>query len=172
MKRFTLKRMALSLVTSLMLMASQSVYAQYVPLTVVNGSYSYGQSAKNPGSHAFDKLVDTKKTTMWSAWLNPSLSDDEAYPANTSMSANVLYVIVKAEKAVVPTFYFLINSDGINKEPKNNWKSWKIYAGNFESDEQLFAMARAGHWLMSAWTSLCHQITLRQRTWISTRQMV
>ena len=136
MKRFTLKRMALSLVTSLMLLASQSVYAQYVPLTVVDGSYSYGQSAKNPGSHAFDKLVDTKVTTMWRAWLNPSLTDDQAYPANTSMSANVLYVIVKAEKAVVPTFYFLVNSDGIKSEPKNNWKSWKIYAGNFESDEQ------------------------------------
>ena len=136
MKRFTLKRMTLSLVTSLLILTSQSVFAQYRPLTVVDGSYSYGQSAKNPGSHAFDKLVDTKETTMWRAWLNPSLSDEEAYPVNTSMSANHLHIIVKADIAVVPTFYFLVNSDGIKDEPKNNWKSWKIYAGNFESDEQ------------------------------------
>ena len=136
MKRFTLKRMTLSLVISLMFLTSQSVFAQYKPLTVVDGKYSYGQTEKSPGSQAFDKLVDGKESTKWCAWLNPSLPDDKAYPADSQQSANVLYIIVKTDEAVVPTFYFLVNSDGINSEPRNNWKCWKIYAGNFESDEQ------------------------------------
>ena len=135
MKRFTLKRLTLSLVTSLMFIASQSVMAQYVPLTVVDGKYSYGQTAAKPGSHAFDKLVDASESTMWRAWFNPKLADEDAYPEDNGASANELYIIVRADSAVVPTFYFLVTSEDIKDEPKNNWSSWKIYGGNFDSDE-------------------------------------
>lgn len=138
MKRFTLKRMALSLVTAMMLMTSQSVMAQYVKLTAVDGMLSYGQSDAS-GSECYPKLVDTSISTKWGGWFDPALTDDDAWPINQANSANKMYIIVKAEQAVVPDFYFLVtgNDTGNGDNPgSRNWASWNIYGGNFESDEQ------------------------------------
>ena len=75
MKRFTLKPMLLSLVTSLMLLASQSAMAQYIKLTAVDGMLSWGQADVSNGE-SYAKLVDANINTKWGGWFNPSLSDE------------------------------------------------------------------------------------------------
>ena len=133
MKRFTLKQMVLSLAAAIMLLSSQSVMAQYKELTVLDGMLSYGQSAGH--AEAYDKLVDEKESTKWGGWFDPRLSDDEAWPIDQGASANKMYIIVKAEEAVVPTFYFLVTGNDTGSHPERNWKSWKIYGANFDNDE-------------------------------------
>ncbi|MBO7068174.1 MAG: hypothetical protein J6W52_05790 [Bacteroidaceae bacterium] len=131
MKRFTFKRMVLSLVTSLMFLSSQSVWAEYVKLTALDGVNSW-----NSSSEYYDKLVDADISTKWGGWFDPSLSDEESYPANDENSYNHMYIIVKADKAVVPNYYFLVTGGDTGTHPDRNWASWKIYGGNFESDDQ------------------------------------
>ena len=132
MKRFTLKRMALFLATALMLLSGQSVMAQYFKLTPVNGIYSWGQDG--PGSETYQKLVDANIQTKWGCWVNFEASDEDAYPINPNGSVNKMFIIVKAEKAVAPNHYFLVTAND-TKDTKRNWASWKIYGGNFDSDE-------------------------------------
>ena len=76
------------LIAMVMMLVSQSVRAEYVPLTVLDGKFSYGQSGF--GAETYDKLVDQNIQTKWGGWFDPSLSDDEAWPVNTSNSANVM----------------------------------------------------------------------------------
>lgn len=45
------------------------------------------------------------------------------------------YCVFKTSEAIQPTFYKLITGNDTGKNPSRNWKSWKLYAGNFESDE-------------------------------------
>lgn len=45
------------------------------------------------------------------------------------------YVVFKTSEAIQPTFYKLITGNDTGNNPSRNWKSWKLYAGNFESDE-------------------------------------
>ncbi|MBO7099262.1 MAG: dockerin type I repeat-containing protein [Bacteroidaceae bacterium] len=134
MKRFTLKQMVLSLGVATMLLSSQSVMAQYQKLTALDGMLSYGQSSVSHGE-AYDKLVDRDEGTKWGGWFNPALSDEESWPLNQAESANKMYIIVKAEEAVVPTFYFLVTGGDTGTYPGRNWASWKIYGGNFDNDE-------------------------------------
>ena len=134
MKRFTLKRMVLSLAAALVLLPSQSIMAQYKELTALDGMLSYGQQSVSH-AEAYDKLVDANKDTKWGGWFDPSLSDEESWPQDTGNSANKMYIIVKAEEAVVPTFYFLITGNDTGSNPGRNWASWKIYGGNFDNDE-------------------------------------
>ena len=117
-----------------MLMASQSARAEYFKLTAVDGMLSYGQSGL--GAETYDKLVDANIDTKWGGWFDNSLSDEESWPVNTDNSANKMWIIVKAEKAVVPEFYFLVTGNDTGSNPGRNWASWKIYGGNFESDDQ------------------------------------
>ena len=125
------------LVAVAMMAVAQSARAEYVPLTALDGKFSYGQSAL--GAETYDKLVDRDIQTKWGGWFDPSLSDEDAYPQNTANSANVMWIIVKADKAVVPSWYFLVNgNDTGTSEGQNwgrNWASWKIYGGNFASDD-------------------------------------
>ena len=115
------------------MMNAQSARAEYVKLTAVDGMLSYGQYEPG-GAETYDKLVDANIETKWGGWFNPALSDEDAWPINTTESANHMYIIVKAEKAAVPTFYFLVTSDDTGKNPGRNWASWKIYGGNFATD--------------------------------------
>jgi hypothetical protein len=117
-----------------MMLAAQSAKAEYVPLTAIDGKLSWGQGDPS-GKECYPKLVDMKIDTKWGGWFDPSLSDEEAYPNNSDNSANIMYIIVKADKAVVPEYYFLVTANDTGGNPGRNWASWKIYGGNFESDE-------------------------------------
>ena len=134
MRKFTFKRMVLSLAAALVLLPSQSIMAQYKELTALDGMLSYGQQSVSH-AEAYDKLVDANKDTKWGGWFDPSLSDEDSWPLNTGNSANKMYIIVKAEEAVVPTFYFLITGNDTGSNPGRNWASWKIFGGNFDNDE-------------------------------------
>ena len=123
------------LVAMVMMLAAQSAKAEYVPLTAIDGKLSWGQGDPS-GKECYPKLVDMKVDTKWGGWFDPSLSDEEAYPNNADNSANIMYIIVKADKAVVPEYYFLVTANDTGGNPGRNWASWKIYGGNFESDEQ------------------------------------
>ena len=123
----------------MMMMAVQSAWSQtytgsYVVLTAVDGMLSYEQTDRG-GKECYPKLVDANVDTKWGGWFNPALSDEEAWPINQAESANKMYIIVKAEKAVVPEYYFLVTGNDTGDHPERNWASWKIYGGNFESDE-------------------------------------
>lgn len=122
----------LCLVT-LMMTAAQSARAEYIQLTPIDGMLSYGQSDVSH-KESYAKLVDTKIDTKWGGWFDANLSDEDSWPINTDNSANKMYIIVKAEKPVVPDFYFLVTANDTGKHPGRNWASWKIYAGNFEND--------------------------------------
>ena len=116
-----------------MMTAAQSARAEYFQLTPIDGMLSYGQSEPG-GKETYDKLVDTKIDTKWGGWFDASLSDEDSWPINTDNSANKMWIIVKAEKPVVPEFYFLVTANDTGSNPGRNWASWKIYAGNFEND--------------------------------------
>ena len=119
MKRFTLKRMALSLVTAMMLMTSQSVMAQYFKLTALSG-----QNVDNSEEESIEKLVDANIATKWGTWFC-SKPDATWYP-----NGSPAYIIVKVAEAVVPDFYFLVTGND-TKGTGRNWATWKIYGGNF-----------------------------------------
>ena len=121
------------LVALAMMVTAQSARAEYVKLTAVDGQLSYGQATVEH-AESYAKLVDTKIDTKWGAWFDPALSDEESWPNNTEASANKMWVIVKAEKAVVPEWYFLVTGGDTEKYPERNWATWKIYGGNFAAD--------------------------------------
>lgn len=124
MKRlFTSSSSLLSCVIALVMMSfSQSVWAEYVKLTALSGS----KDLKNGEGCA--KLVDTKVGTKWGQSFDPANVDDpgRAYA----------WVVVKAEKAVVPDWYFLVTGNDTGNNPGRNWSSWNIYGGNFATDEE------------------------------------
>lgn len=132
-KLFTSSSALWSCFVALAMMASQSARAEYVPLTAVDGMLSYGQSDVTHGE-SYAKLVDQNTQTKWGGWFNPTLADDNAYPVNTGESANKMYIIVKADKAVVPDYYFLVTGNDTGGHPERNWATWKIYGGNFAND--------------------------------------
>lgn len=101
---------------------SQSVWAEYVKLTALSGS----KDLKNGEGCA--KLVDTKVGTKWGQSFDPANFDD---PGRT-----YAWVVVKAEKAVVPDWYFLVTGNDTGNSPGRNWSSWNIYGGNFATDEE------------------------------------
>ena len=111
------------LVALAMFMASQSARAEYVKLTALSG-----QNAYNADSEHFDKLVDANTETKWGTWFDPGNVD---WP-----DEDIAYIIVKADKAIVPEYYFLVTGNDTGGDPGRNWGSWKIYGGNFESDDQ------------------------------------
>lgn len=137
--------------TTILMVASMSVYAQdgvgYVPLTALDGMLSYGQYDQSH-QEAYDKLVDANEQTRWGGWFNPALSDENSWPQNSEESANKMYIIVKTKdgEAVVPTSYFLVTGYDTGSYPGRNWASWKIYGGNFDSDE--FAVREDEGWTL------------------------
>ncbi len=123
------------LVALAMMVTAQSARAEYVTLTPLDGMLSYGQSSVEH-SESYAKLVDRNINTKWGGWFDPALSDEDSWPNNSDNSANKMYIIVKAAKAVVPEWYFLVtgNDTGVEGNQGRNWASWKIYGGNFADD--------------------------------------
>ena len=115
-----------------MMMTSQSARAEYVKLTAIDGMLSYYQFDTSH-KEAYPKLVDANIDTKWGGWFNIYLSDEAAWP-KAEDSANKMYIIVKAEKPVVPTYYFLVTGNDTGSNPGRNWATWKIYGGNFADD--------------------------------------
>ncbi|MBR6032657.1 MAG: hypothetical protein IKP36_11985 [Bacteroidaceae bacterium] len=101
---------------ALMMMASQSAWAEYVKLTALDGT-------GGTGGEGYASLVDGKTSTKMGHSFDPTNPE----------RANA-YIVVKAAKAVVPDFYFLVTGGDTGSYPTRNWKKWNIYGGNFESD--------------------------------------
>ena len=118
-KLFTSSALWSCLFALAMMMTSQSAWAEYVKLTALSGSKSLSDG------EGCAKLVDAVSTTKWGQSFDPSNPD----------RANA-WVVVKAEKAVVPDWYFLLTGNDTGGDPGRNWKSWNIYGGNFASDAE------------------------------------
>lgn len=112
-----------------MMTISLNARAEYVPLTPLAGIDAWSGNGESHPS-----LVDQNTQTKWGCWFDPSLSDEDSWPTNGDNSSNICYIIVKAGKAVVPEFYFLVTGNDTGGNPGRNWASWKIYGGNFASD--------------------------------------
>lgn len=78
-----------------------------ITLTALNGS-NWTHSSENP-----TKLVDGMQNTKW---------------GNTS------WVVLKSSSPILPTKYKLRIAGDTSESNGRNWKSWKIYAGNFLTD--------------------------------------
>ncbi len=118
------------IIALVMMMASQSAWAEYVKLTALEGVDAF-----SGGGESHKSLVDANPGSKWGCWFDPSLSDEDSWPTNTENSSNKCYIIVKAEKAVVPEYYFLVTGNDTGSNPGRNWATWKIYGGNFASDD-------------------------------------
>ena len=114
-----------------MLMVVHSARAEYVKLTALAGIDAWSGVGET-----HESLVDSNIETKWGCWFDPDLSDEESWPTNDNNSSNICYIIVKADKSVVPKWYFLVTANDTERYPNRNWASWKIYGGNFESDNQ------------------------------------
>lgn len=56
------------------------------------------------------------------------------------------YVIFSVSEPIKPTFYKLITANDTGKNPGRNWKTWRIYAANFDSDEE--AVNESEQWVL------------------------
>lgn len=124
-KLFTSSTLWSCFVALAMIMVAQSARAEYVKLTALSG-----WNAWSGNGEGYTSLVDTKKDTKWGTWFSPQ-QENEDYA-----DERIAYIIVKAEKAIVPEWYFLVTGNDTGSNPDRNWSSWKIYGGNFESDDQ------------------------------------
>ena len=105
-----------SIVALVMMMSSQSALAEYVKLTALSGT-------GGTGGEGYASLVDAKTNTKMGHSFDPNNPErDQAW------------IVVKAAKAVVPDWYFLVTGGDTGSYPTRNWKKWNIYGGNFESD--------------------------------------
>ena len=122
----------------LAMMGSQSARAEYVKLKALDGINGHVGAAEG-----YDKLVDAQTSTKWGCQFDPS---GEGQDSQGGAAKTELWTIVKAEKAVVPEFYFLVPGNDTNKNPERNWAVWKIYGGNFQSEAE--AVRGAEGWVL------------------------
>lgn len=115
-KVFTSNALWSCLIALVMMMASQSAWAEYVKLTALSGT-------GGTGGEGYASLVDAKEGTKMGHSFDPNNPDRAE-----------AWIVVKAAKAVVPDFYFLVTGGDTGTYPTRNWKKWNIYGGNFESD--------------------------------------
>lgn len=122
MKRFFTSSSTLwsCLVAMAMMVTAQSARAEYVKLTALSGT-------GGTGGEGYASLVDAKVGTKMGHSFDP---------ASTNEGKKYAWIVVKAEKAVVPEHYFLVTGGDTGKFPDRNWKSWRIYGANFESDAE------------------------------------
>ena len=110
------------LIAMVMMMASQSAWAEYVKLTALSGT-------GGTGGEGYASLVDTKDgrdgrpATKWGQSYN--INNPDRYPA---------WVIVKADQPFTPQNYFLVTGNDTNNQQARQWRNWEIYGANFESD--------------------------------------
>ena len=85
----------------------QNVGKDYV---ILSGTHAYRESVN------YDKLIDQDLTTKWYGIV----------PKNGP--AGIVFMMSEATE---PLFYQLTPGDDTSSCPERNWKSWKIYGGNF-----------------------------------------
>ena len=117
MKRTTsLKLRMFSMMVALVASLFASTALAQTKLTVVGGSKVDGSG------ESCVQLVDGNFTSKWGQTFNAS-------PSNP-------WIVVKADQPVVPTAYYLVTGNDTGGAPGRNWNTWKIYAGNFATDEE------------------------------------
>jgi len=85
-----------------------------------NGGYrSVGGNTAWGDNENWTKLIDGNSKTKWGGGMPDGGS----------------YNIFKSYDSVDPEYYMLITGNDTKNSPGRNWKTWKIYGGNFESDE-------------------------------------
>ena len=84
-----------------------------VKLTALSGS-DFG------GGEGCQKLVDETQNTKWGTW-------DGWY-------GNTVHAIFKATLPIAVAEYELVIANDTKDSPGRNWKSWRIYGGNFAAD--------------------------------------
>jgi hypothetical protein len=117
-KLFTSSSLWSCFIALAMMMTAQSAWAEYVKLTALSGT-------GGTGGEGYASLVDANLETKMGHSFDPS-NEDRA----------LAYIVVKAEKAVKPEWYFLVTGGDTGSYPTRNWKTWKIFGGNFESDAE------------------------------------
>lgn len=80
------------------------------------------------GDESFASLFDGTETTKWC----------------TKQAQNE--VIFYTSSPIKPTFYKLITGNDTDTNPGRNWKTWNIYAANFDSEDQ--ATSDADGWVL------------------------
>ena len=126
------------LVALAMLTVSQSAMAEYVKLTALSGVTGHAGAGED-----YTKLVDANTGTKWGCQFDPS---GEGTAPDGSAAKTELWTIVKAEKAVLPDWYFIVTGNDTGSYPGRNWAIWKIYGGNFASDAE--AVRGAEGWVL------------------------
>ena len=109
-----------------MMIFSQGLSAKltYTPLRGSSGYSGYG----------CDKLFDGNVGTKWC-----TNTMHEGYD-------NGWWVIFKTSKATCPSSYTIITGDDTKNNYGRNWKTWKIYGANFDSDAA--AQKDAAEWVL------------------------
>ncbi|MBQ7179711.1 MAG: hypothetical protein IJR87_00295, partial [Bacteroidaceae bacterium] len=69
----------------------------------------------------FPGLTDGETTTKWC--VRPYVKGD-------------CYAIIKAGDPIRPTFYSLSTANDTQSNPGRNWKAWRIFAANFDTEEE------------------------------------
>ena len=121
-----------------MMVTAQSARAEYVKLTALSGT-------GGTGGEGYASLVDAKVATKMGHSFDP-----------TNPERDKAWIVVKAEKAVVPERYFLVTGSDTGSYPERNWKHWKIYGANFE-DESLAVRGNVDDPEAGGWTLIDEQ---------------
>ena len=105
-----------------MLLGVQNANAAYqdIKLKALSGTnFSGGEGA--------DKLVDGKQGTKWGGGRTQPF-----------------YIVLKASSPILPTKYVLRAANDTYNFTGRSWKQWKIYGGNFASDDTAIRNASSG----------------------------
>lgn len=126
-----------------MMVTAQSARAEYVKLTALSGT-------GGTGGEGYASLVDAKVDTKMGHSFDP-----------TNPERDKAWIVVKAEKAVVPERYFLVTGSDTGTyaeggQATRNWKHWKIYGANFE-DESLAVRGNVDDPEATGWTLIDEQ---------------
>ena len=122
--------LALKSVTfALGLLFSTQMMAEDVLLTALSGTSGYS-------GEDYPMLVDGSRSTKWCMG-----------------GFKGAYIIFKGDHAFIPTSYTLITGLDTKTTPQRNWKTWKVFAANFENDEAATRDADAWTLLISASSS-------------------
>ena len=110
-----------------LLLAATSLRAQ-VYFTPLSGSTG-ASTAEN-----YDALVDGNLSTKWC--VNNMVND----------GTTGVFIVMQATEAVQLTKYWLTTGNDVNRFPQRNWKTWRIYGANFESET--LATRDAADWVL------------------------
>ena len=75
-------------------------------------------------AESFPSLVDGNGNTKWC-----TNDTHEGYE-------NGWWIVFKASDKLVPAYYSLMTGNDTQGNPGRNWKTWRIYGANFESDDE------------------------------------